>query len=82
MLTETDPRWERITAASTPDIAFISFPKSGRTWMRYVFHLVGCPVTFTHAGHGTSQREMGEPFSGVDTSELRSKNIFLHRQGT
>ena len=79
MLAEADASRQWTSDAPTQEIAFISFPKSGRTWMRYVFHLVGCPVTFTHAGHGTSRREMGEPFSGVDTSELRSKNIFLHR---
>jgi Sulfotransferase domain len=88
VLTKADPRWQdpsgqlthdQATDGSAQDIAFISFPKSGRTWMRYVFHLVGYPVHFTHAGHGTSRREMGEPFVDLNTWELRSKNIFLHR---
>lgn len=59
----------------------MSYPKSGRTWMRYIFHLLGCKVKFTHAGQGTSfsQREPGVGFSAVDLSVLGEKNIFMYR---
>lgn len=63
------------------EIVFISYPKSGRTWMRYVFHLLECPVKFTHAGHGTLtiNNRGGKPFSGLKLSVLGKKNIFLYR---
>ncbi len=61
-------------------IVFISYPKSGRTWMRYVFSLLGTPIAFSHAGHGTSSLdEIGEPFSELKLSQLGDKNIFMFR---
>jgi hypothetical protein len=56
---------------------FVSYPKSGRTWLRYVLDLVGCKVKFTHAGHGTANvREIGEPFVAPMIADLGHKNIF------
>jgi hypothetical protein len=34
--------------------AFISYPKSGRTWVRYVLSLAEVRVKFSHGGHGTA----------------------------
>jgi hypothetical protein len=49
--------------------------------MRYIFHLLGCDVKFTHAGQGTSfsKRKPGEPFSGLSVDVLADKNIFMNR---
>jgi len=59
---------------------FISFPKSGRTWMRYIVHLLGSEVIFTHAGYRSSgKKEIGRRFSGVQTSVIGEKNIFMYR---
>jgi len=59
---------------------FVSYPKSGRTWMRYVFSLARCQVRFTHAGHGTAKlSEIGTAFSGLRTDLLGRRNIFMHR---
>ncbi|MGN6487949.1 MAG: sulfotransferase domain-containing protein [Devosia sp.] len=59
--------------------AFVSYPKSGRTWMRYMLHLAQVRVRFTHAGHGTSARGMGQAFEGVKLAALGPRNIFMHR---
>ena len=71
---------------SKAEVSFISYPKSGRTWMNYAIHLMrDSPgnqpplVKFTHAGHGGGRREMGKPFAGVDKQYLRAKNIFMYR---
>ena len=59
---------------------FISYPKSGRTWMRYIFSLVNLNVKFTHAGYGTYEvKEIGSEFNGVKRSVLGRRNIFMHR---
>jgi hypothetical protein len=60
--------------------AFISYPKSGRTWVRYLFSLAGVKVKFSHGGHGTATlEEIGNEYAGVQETALRQKNIFLHR---
>lgn len=48
--------------------------------MRYIFHLVGRQVRFTHAGQGTSNlSEIGTKFKRVRRSVLQDKNIFMYR---
>lgn len=60
--------------------ALISYPKSGRTWVRYVFSLAGAKVKFSHGGHGTATLEnIGNEYAGVQEAVLRQKNIFLYR---
>ena len=64
----------------SPLATLVSYPKSGRTWLRYVFHLAAADVQFTHAGSGTTSRYLGRRFSGVDRGELRgSRTIVMHR---
>jgi hypothetical protein len=60
---------------------FISYPKSGRTWMRYIFRLLNADVWFTHAGHGTKRSSILKPrqFSELTLSRLGEKNIFMYR---
>jgi hypothetical protein len=60
--------------------ALISYPKSGRTWVRYVFALAGAKVKFSHGGHGTATlEEIGNEYAGLQETVLRQKNILLHR---
>ncbi len=59
---------------------FVSHPKSGRTWLRYVFHLVGLDAHFTHAGSGTTSRELGRRFEGADLGLVEGRStVFMHR---
>jgi hypothetical protein len=58
----------------------ISYPKSGRTWLRYVFHLLGLDVELTHAGYGTGgARNIGKPFRHLKKRVMGRRNIFLYR---
>jgi len=58
---------------------FVSYPKSGRTWMRYVLRLSGVDMRYVHAGSGHGLPEIGEDFNGVNQSILSWKNVFMHR---
>ncbi len=63
--------------ASTP--IGISYPKSGRTWMRAVLKAAGVPLPFNHAGHGSLKRELGQPFRGIPAEFADRPVLFLHR---
>ena len=58
--------------------AVISFPKSGRTWLRVMLDQLGLPLEWTHAGAGHGN---GRPISKLDTSSARKyrRILFLHR---
>ncbi|QVL52723.1 MAG: sulfotransferase domain-containing protein [Cyanobium sp. M30B3] len=58
--------------------AVISFPKSGRTWLRVMLDQYGLPLEWTHAGAGHGN---GRPISKLDTSTARKygRILFLHR---
>jgi hypothetical protein len=58
--------------------AVISFPKSGRTWLRVMLDQYGVPLEWTHAGAGHGN---GRPISKLDTSAARKyrRILFLHR---
>lgn len=59
----------------------ISYPKSGRTWLRYLFKVaeVDCPMT--HAGYGSNPRSprFGRPFSGVTETANSDRSVLLVR---
>lgn len=57
----------------------ISFPKSGRTWMRAVLRAANAPLAFTHAGHGSRTEELGRAFAGVPAQHADRPILFLHR---
>lgn len=58
----------------------ISYPKSGRTWLRYIFNLMSLDVVFSHAGHGTGgSHNIGRAFAGCKKTVLGRKTLFLHR---
>lgn len=58
--------------------AVISFPKSGRTWLRVMLDQYGLPLEWSHAGGGHSKPL---PIERLDTSEARAygRILFLHR---
>ncbi len=67
---------------STPDETApigISFPKSGRTWVKAVLRRAGVPLVFTHAGCGSLTRELGRPFAGVVEALAARPVLLLHR---
>ena len=62
------------------DSVCVSYPKSGRTWVRYAFHVAGVDVRFSHGGYGTkAAEEIGTEFVSVRPENFGERNIFLHR---
>jgi hypothetical protein len=61
-----------------PPDAVISFPKSGRTWLRVMLDELSVPMSYTHAGSGHSR---AKHFSELDTTAARHfrRIVFLHR---
>ena len=57
----------------------VSYPKSGRTWLRFALIGAGVDATFTHAGAGTNRREIGYPFRGIPIALQNLPLVFLHR---
>lgn len=59
----------------------VSYPKSGRTWLRYACHVAGVPEPeFTHANHETSPPDvLGFGFKGIPPEMVGKPAIFLHR---
>jgi hypothetical protein len=59
---------------------FLSYPKSGRTWVRYALDLAGLDAHFSHAGTGSRRHALGQPFRGVDATKYAGRRIiFMHR---
>jgi hypothetical protein len=58
----------------------VSYPKSGRTWLRYMLHLAGFEIAVTHAGMGSAGRDFFRDYRGVRQSRVTGRlPIFLHR---
>jgi hypothetical protein len=57
----------------------VSFPKSGRTWLRYAATLAGLEPEFTHAGHPTHIDRIGYGFQGIPYEFDERDVFFLHR---
>lgn len=57
----------------------VSYPKAGRTWLRFALTEAGVDATFTHAGASTNRREIGLPFRGIPGSLKNLPLVFLHR---
>lgn len=57
----------------------VSYPKSGRTWLRFALSEGGIDATFTHAGASTNRREIGRPYRAIPKSLLGVPVVFLHR---
>jgi hypothetical protein len=59
---------------------FVSYPKSGRTWIRYFLSLRGIELNFSHAGTGSGDKSLGRRVERFDTSRARKHRIiFMHR---
>ena len=63
------------TDPSAAQRVLISYPKSGRTWFRYIFNLAGMDVEFTHAGGEGFGKEAQPRFDEVSAR----RGVFLHR---
>ena len=58
----------------------ISYPKSGRTWIRYIFALVDQPLEASHAGCGVANNDVGKEFLSARTSMTDNRScLFMHR---
>ena len=57
----------------------VSFPKSGRTWVRFALAHAGAHPVRDHAGSGTDRRKIGKPFRGIPPHLSESPILFLHR---
>jgi hypothetical protein len=57
----------------------VSYPKSGRTWVRFALTECGIDADFTHAGASTNRREIGLAFRGVAPQLKGIPLVFLHR---
>jgi hypothetical protein len=69
---------------SKPDKAtlpvFLSYPKSGRTWISYALDLAGAEMHFSHAGTGSRSHAMGHAFRGICREKYAGRRIiFMHR---
>ncbi len=70
---------ETDSAAQTMPL-LISYPKSGRTWLRYIFALVQKPVEFSHAGSGSNIKIIGKKFSAIESEAAENRRcLFMHR---
>lgn len=58
---------------------FISYPKSGRTWVRFALASKHIDITFTHAGAATNRRQIGRPYDAIPAALQNKPLIFLHR---
>ncbi len=57
----------------------VSYPKSGRTWLRFAFDSAGIKASLSHAGAATNRREIGWPFRGIPPALNAVPLVFLHR---
>lgn len=60
----------------------ISFPKSGRTWLRLMLDELNVPVRFSHHGTGNDASSFGRHIDELTIdplSESDGKLVFLHR---
>ena len=62
------------------DIVCISYPKSGRTWVRFALNVAGADVVFKHGGYASRDPDdLGYEFEGIKPQIFGKRNIFLHR---
>ncbi len=71
--------WLPETNFRTDGWLFVSYPKSGRTWVRYALGTSGITITFTHAGAATNKVQIGRPYPGIPERMRALPMIFLHR---
>lgn len=57
----------------------ISYPKSGRTWLRYGLTIADVEPVFDHAGVYTQAQKIGQEWAGIPEEYQDTPVIFLHR---
>lgn len=57
----------------------VSYPKSGRTWLRFGLDSADIEATLTHAGASTNRREIGKPYLQIPAGLRNLPFVFLHR---
>jgi hypothetical protein len=57
----------------------VSYPKSGRTWLRFAMSQFAIDMTITHAGASTNRREVGRPYAGIPERARGLPLVFLYR---
>lgn len=58
----------------------ISYPKSGRTWLRMILNSLGIDMEYSHIDTGADRKSWGKRFDELDVpSVTREKIVFLHR---
>ena len=63
----------------TRDVAVISYPKSGRTWLRFMLNEAGVKLLFEHAGAENRDASLLEEISNKPLEWCEWRVIFLHR---
>lgn len=57
----------------------VSYPKSGRTWVRYAMSQHKIDMSVSHVGNGTGWRVIGRPFQGIPPQASTIPMVFLYR---
>jgi len=58
---------------------FVSYPKSGRTWLRVILAEIGVAAEFTHLDAGVRKTEWGKRYDQLDLPKVEGRLVFLHR---
>jgi hypothetical protein len=64
---------------SKADHVLVSYPKSGRTWIRFALNKFGISLFTSHAGTATNWRYIGRTYADVAPQLSQIPLIFLHR---
>ena len=58
----------------------ISYPKSGRTWVKFALTVANAPVHYNHGGYASRDpKQLGYKFKGLRKAYFGERNIYLHR---
>jgi hypothetical protein len=74
------PELPHLDVANQDVPLLVSYPKSGRTWLRYIFALAKKPLELTHAGCGSNVKVLGKSFEGIPSGLIDGGLcMFMHR---
>ena len=57
----------------------VSYPKSGRTWIRFALSKFNISLLATHAGTATNWRYIGRTYADIAPQLMQAPLVFLHR---
>jgi len=69
----------RMRVSGTSDAVVVSFPKSGRTWLRFMLDQIGIPVRYTHAGSDHVLRKNFDELTLPQAEFARKRVLFMLR---